>query len=103
MLLSDLLERQVRLTDERLDHILNDHPEMADQSERLGETLHNPDTIVRSKTDNDVELFYKLFASTPVSSKYMCVVLKIKNNDIFIITAYFTDTVKKGAVLWPSR
>jgi len=103
MLFSDIRDRKVRFSDERLHHIQNDHPEMADQIERVGETLQNPDTIVRSKTDNDVELFYKLYPSTPVSSKYMCVVLKTKNNKILIITAYFTDTVKKGEVLWPSR
>lgn len=103
MIVKDLWERQVCLTDDRLKHIETDHPEMADQIERLRETLQHPYTIVRSRTDNDVELFYKLYPSTPVSSKYMCVILKTKSNDIFIITAYFTDTVKKGEVLWLSR
>lgn len=103
MLFSDIRDRKVRFTDERLHHIQNDHPEMAGQIERVIETLRNPHTIVRSKTDNDVELFYRQYPTTPVSNKYMCVVLKAKFNDISIITAYFTDTVKKGEVLWPSR
>jgi hypothetical protein len=39
----------------------------------------------------------------PVKDKFMCVVLKVTKNDLFIITAYFTDTVKRGEVLWQKK
>jgi len=37
---------------------------------------------------------------TPVTEKYLCVVAKILVGNRFIITAYFTDTIKRGEVLW---
>jgi hypothetical protein len=30
----------------------------------------------------------------------MCVVVKVAPPDAFIVTAYYTDAVKKGEVLW---
>jgi hypothetical protein len=62
--------------------------------------LSNPDIIVRSRTDSEVELFYRRYIITPVTEKYLCVVVKTLVGDIFIITAYFTDTIKRGEVLW---
>ena len=41
-----------------------------------------------------VELFYKLYNRTPVTTKYMCVVVKRGLNDVFVVTAYFTNAVK---------
>jgi hypothetical protein len=35
-----------------------------------------------------------------IGNKYLCVVVKYLEVDIFIITAYFTDKVKTGGVLW---
>ena len=36
---------EVRLTDERLQHMLGRHPEMAFQLHRLAETLARPDAV----------------------------------------------------------
>ena len=41
--------------------------------------------------------------TTPVIQKYLCVVVKVLFDDLFIITAYFTDTVKGGEILWEKR
>ena len=101
--LEDIYGRQIRLTDERYMHIETDHPEMDSQLSRMQETLANPNVIVRSRTDQDVELFYKHYRTTPVTEKYLCVVVKTIADDSFIITAYFTDTVKRGEVLWESK
>jgi hypothetical protein len=96
----DIHKRDVRLTDEREEHFVTDHPEMSGQIEKLQETLHNPEKIVRSRTDPQVELFYKQYDATPVTQKYLCVVVKASTDNTFIITAYFTDTIKKGQILW---
>ena len=89
----DIHNRQIRLTDERQEHIEVDHPEMFGQISRIQETLLNPDVIVRSRTDPYVELFYRHYKTTPVTEKYLCVVVKVLTNDMFIITAYFTDKI----------
>ena len=99
----DLHGRSVRLTEERLLHFQTEHPEMAEQLSRLSETLAAPDRIIRSRTDETVELFYRHYSSTPVTSKFLCIVIKAVQNDAFIITAYYTDTVKKGEILWDKR
>jgi hypothetical protein len=50
-----------------------------------------------------VELFYRAYETTPVTHKYLCVVVKAFPGDAFMITAYFTDSVKKGLVLWEKK
>ncbi len=99
----DLLQREIRLTYERYEHLVTDHPEMVGQIERVGETLLNPDQIVRSRTDEQVELFYKHYKITPVTEKFLCAVVKVLENDAFVITVYFTDAIKKGEILWPKK
>jgi len=88
------------LSDERKHHIESEHPEMVGQFVRVAETLRQPHTIVRSRVDEEVELHYRLYETSPVTQKYLCVVVKDVPDNPFIITAFYTDTVKKGDVLW---
>ena len=99
----DMHDRQIRLSSERQDHIEVDHPEMSGQVDKIQDTLASPDVIVKSRTDPDVELFYQHYDTTPVTEKYLCVVVKVLASDLFIITAYFTDTIKKGIILWKKK
>jgi len=92
----------MRLTGERQRHLQTAHPEMADSVGRIAETLANPDRIVRSVTDDTVELYYRHYPSTPVASKFLCIVVKFVVGDSFIVTAYYTDTMKRGESLWQS-
>ena len=98
--LQDLHNRSVRLTEERQRHLQTAHPEMADAVFRIAETLASPDRVVRSVTDETVELFYRHYPSTPVTSKFLCIVVKVATDDNFVITAYYTDTIKRGESLW---
>ena len=99
----DIYNRRIRLTDERQEHIEIDHPEMAGQIDKIEEALLNPDQVVKSRTDPNVELFYRHYDITPVTEKYLCVIIKVLMGDIFIITAYFTDTIKRGETLWEKQ
>jgi hypothetical protein len=99
----DYRGRSFRLTDERLEHFENHHPEMAAQLNRISETLKAPDKIIQSKTDKTVELFYNHYKITPVSEKMLCVVVKTSRDDNFVITAYYTDTIKRGKILWEKK
>ena len=102
-LFKDIYGRQIRLTDRRQEHIEADHPEMVGQFDKILNTLLNPDKIVRSRTDPQVELFYQSYKATPVTDKHLCVIVKAGTNDLFIITAYFTDTIKGGQMLWERK
>ena len=55
----DVNNRQIRLTHERQEHLEAEHPEMSREIEKIRDTLLNPDRIVRSLTDPEVELFYR--------------------------------------------
>lgn len=65
----DFYSRKIRLTDERLEHIELDHPEMSGQIDQIGETLANPDFVVRSRTDSEAELFYRHYSGPSVGGK----------------------------------
>ena len=99
----DLYNRGIHLTQQREQHIFTDHPEMVGQIEKLEETLKSPDTIILSKTDESVQLYYKNYFKTPVTNKFLCLVVKILENEGFIITSYFTDSIKKGAIIWTKK
>lgn len=91
---------RIRLTDERLAHIL-EHPEMQGMQPRIGETLASPKRVLESLGDRRARLYYRFYIGTRVGNKYLCVVVKVLNGDAFVVTAYLTDKVKKGRQLWP--
>jgi hypothetical protein len=100
LLLPDFQGRDIRLTDERLTHIL-EHTEMAGQEGRIAETLLTPQSVIVSHHDTRVHLYHKLFESTPVTRKYMGVMVKSLVDDTFVITTFFTNKEKKGVRIWP--
>jgi hypothetical protein len=101
-LLKDYQGRDVRLTEERLRHIL-EHPEMADLESALEETLRQPRYVIQSRTDPKATLSYRFYVGTKVGDKWLCVVVKYAAKDAFVVTAYLTDQLKKGAQLWPRK
>jgi len=99
----DVFGRNVRLTDERREHLETAHPEMAGQLDKVAKTLEAPQTVVKSSTDTGAELYYRFYSLTALGDKYLCVVVKVKAEDAFILTVYFTDSIKKGDIIWPAR
>ena len=97
----DYRGRKIRLTAERQLHILSTHPEMAEWISKIGAVLTQPEWVVQSRSDPEVELFYVWQAQTRVGEKYLCVVVVVKEDDTFVLTSYLTDTIKKGQILWP--
>ncbi|MFP4687590.1 MAG: hypothetical protein ACLFN5_05725 [bacterium] len=95
--------RQIRFTRERRRHIKENYPEMREQFIKIKETLKKPDIVKKSKTDDEVLLAYKHYPKTPVTEKYMCLVIKNDSDDSFVVTAYFTDSIKKGELIWKKK
>lgn len=98
----DYQGRLVRLTDERWQHILR-HPEMVAMENAIEATLKYPQIVRRSTTDQAVYLYYCYQTQTSVGDKWLCVVVKVLENDAFIITAYLTDQLKQGEQVWTDR
>ncbi len=99
-ILLDYQHHEVRLTDERLAHIL-EHPEMAGLETALAETLRQPERVIQSASDPASALHYRYYLGTRVGDKWLCVVVKYNALDAFVLTAYLTDKIKRGIQLWP--
>jgi hypothetical protein len=76
---------------------------MKGMTQAIVETLLSPQKVIQSLSDPEAHLYYRFYFGTRVGDKYLCVVVKIKGDDIFVLTAYLTDTVKKGEVIWPRK
>ena len=98
----DCFGREVRLTGERKDHIL-EHAEMVALVGEIGKVLAGPALVRRSRTDPQARLFYEFYAQTRVGGKWLCVVVKYPKDDGFVVTAYLTDQPKSGEDLWPKK
>jgi hypothetical protein len=92
--------RAIRLTDERLAHIL-EHPEMQGMEERIAETLRHPEKVLESLSDPQARLYYRLYVATRVGDKHLCVVVRMADNDAFVLTAYLMTRPAGGRQLWP--
>jgi hypothetical protein len=78
----------IRLTTERWQHIMQRHPEMTEQRERVLEILAEPEPIQQG--DYSELLAIRFYPETPLTSKYLFVVYRgVNYNDGFILTAYF--------------
>lgn len=101
-LIKDCFGHTVRLTAERLAHIL-EHPEMKGMGAEIERVLRQPQWVRRSRSDPAARLFYEYYAQTVVGGKWLCVVVKYARNDAFVVTAYLTDKPKAGEDLWPTK
>jgi hypothetical protein len=98
-ILYDHKGKAIRLTVERLSHILG-HPEMISQRARLVESLAEPDQGIATMKDETVHAYHRFFDQTPVTRKYLIVVVKMSGEGAFVLTAFFSNRVKRGNVLW---
>lgn len=98
----DCFGRSVRLTDERMAHILQ-HPEMVGMEAEMTRVLQAPAEVRVSRSDHTVELFYEYYAKTRVGGKWLCVVVKYAPDEGFVVTAYLTDQLKAGERIWPKK
>lgn len=99
ILLTDYNDRTIRLTDERRIHIL-DNPEMAEQLERIRETIKTPEVVIATDADKTVQVYHRYYETTPVTSKFLLVVVKLLTDDAFVLTAFFSRREKKGVLVW---
>ena len=100
--LGDSFGFSLRMTDERLAHIL-DHPEIKEMEVEIERTVQQPQIVRRSRSDAAVRLFYQFYPQTIVRGKWLCVVVKYMRDDAFVVTAYLTDKPKAGEDLWPKK
>ncbi len=90
-----LLNIEIRTTYDYWEYLTTKkHPVMKNKEEVVKATLEAPDEIRQSKSDSNVFLYYKKF------DRLYCVVVRHLKNEGFLITAYPTDKVKEGNIIW---
>ena len=87
---------EVRLSDERLRHILRRHPEMKAQLHRFAETFAGPDAVAPSGSGTAVRLYYRLYPDLRGRNRYICIVVKREADYSFVLTAYLDRRIKGG-------
>jgi hypothetical protein len=88
----------VRVTRERWQLITTvKHPVMAGREGIVKDTLEKPEQIRRSRSDQQVLLFYR----GEGANRWVCAVAKQATDQGFLITAYPTDAIKEGTQIWP--
>jgi hypothetical protein len=75
---------------------------MVGLDEDIERAVATPDCVVESVSDTETRLYYRYLAQTLVGPKYLYMEVKVLPGDAFVITAYLTDNVKEGRVLWPT-
>jgi hypothetical protein len=101
-ILTDCFDRKIRLTDERLAHII-EHPELLNMESEIERVLRQPRLVRRSRSDAHAYLFYAFYPETAVGGKWLCIVVKYEDADAFVVTAYLTNKPKDGEDLWPIK
>jgi hypothetical protein len=93
----DIFNRRIGLSDERWNHIIDTHPEIKELIKELEGALLDPELIKRSVYNENVVLFYRHYKHI-YEGKYMCIVVRL--DERLIVTAYITDRIKIGDVIW---
>lgn len=88
--------KKIRTTEDYWRKIVDTkHPSIKGNEDKVISALQNPDEIRQSKKFKDIFLYYKQFVES-----YVCVVVKLLNEEGFIVTAYHTIKIKEGGLVW---
>ena len=91
------LGHRVVLTRDRWREIVRfKHPALAGHEQAVRDCVRDPEAIRASAKDADVHLYYR-----STDEGFVCVVVGGDDpGDRFVVTAYFTTSLKKGQELW---
>jgi hypothetical protein len=90
VIILDYRGERIRLTDERLNHIVNQHPEVAELGLPAIElTLQRPDVVIAPVAAGEDRLYYRRHPDARLGDKHLCVPVKVRA-DAFVVTAYVT-------------
>jgi hypothetical protein len=71
------------------------HPVLEGRSSEVVRLLEFPEHVRRSRTDPAVLLFYRR-----CEKRWLCGVVRMAASGAFLVTAYPTDALKAGEIVW---
>lgn len=101
MILGEIISksgRNIALTSERWNHIVLRHPEMSAYLEEVKMVLQNPTVIIQDYFDQNIKFYQKYY-----KEEKCYITLVIEEQKGFIITAYTTNSPKRGYILWQKK
>jgi hypothetical protein len=101
MIYLDYCRRVILLSDERMAHISERHPETEGGDIFIKSTLENPDFVQEGNRGEILSI--KKFRKTPISANKYCIVVYKCNDSLqgFIVTVYFTRRPSlKRKIIW---
>lgn len=87
---------RVRTSEEYWQKLIIKHPDIAELEAEVIQALTNPEEIRQSRRDTNIVLFYL----TLKEKRWVVAVARRLNGDGFLITAYQTDAIKEGDLIW---
>jgi hypothetical protein len=89
------LGRMIRLTEVQWVHIEFEHKELSNQMDKIIQALKEPDFVYYAIKDDNYH-YYKYFSETPVTRKYLLVIVKhLRDKEGFVITAFFISRIRE--------
>jgi len=94
------LGKKIRLTKPQWHHIITIHKEFDETTiSHMVRTLQSLDFILFDILEENHQ-YYKKFKHTPVSEKYLLLIIKVLNDVGFVITSFFTKKIRYEGKVW---
>ena len=91
---------EIILTDERINHIRQHHPDLLPEYRKfIDDVIQNPDSIRRSKRMSNGYLFSKWCAEVQ-NGKHVIVVIVSESDRKWVITSYISRKLPQGDMIW---
>jgi hypothetical protein len=97
------LEGEVELTDQRAQHIAENHPDLfPEYRDYIADTLANPDQVLRSSRSSNARLFSRWYNNLYGGKHVVVVVMSDPAPSIrhWVITAYIARRLTGGRIEW---
>lgn len=86
----------IRITEERWEHVLEARPYMASHYDHVLDAIERPTYVLRGDGGTLKAVL------TLTGRKYLCAIYReIGGTDGFMITAYVSERLDKGKIIWP--
>ena len=92
--ITDKTGRKIRLTKRQQTHITTKHPDFSGREEDIKRVLEKPDLILEHTFDKKARNYYRYDKR---EKSYLLIAVKYLNGEGFIMTAFYTQRIRKNA------
>jgi hypothetical protein len=100
--LEDPLGNQVRLTEERISHIMSRHSELQNRTQLIAQTVEEPHMVRTHPNRSDTRNYFRRF-NEPGSGFLVRVAVIFNSDNQFVVTAHMMSSerlMRRGELMW---